>query len=109
MKIPWARPRVSYMIELEKEVLRNISDRSVSATAKSFGIDNWMVADIVHHRAEEAKMKMDPSNVTKIHVDETSFSKGHDYVTAVCDQDKRIIFMCESKDSPPWRVSRNGW
>ena len=53
-----------------------------------------MVTDIVHHRAEEAKMKMDPSNVTKIHVDETSFSKGHDYVTAVCDQDKRIIFMC---------------
>ena len=53
----------------------------------------------MHHRAEEAKMKMDPSNVTKIHVDETSFSKGHDYVTAVCDQDKRIIFMCEWRDS----------
>ena len=63
--------------------MRNISDRSASASAKSFGIDNWMVADIVHHKVEDAKRKMDLSNVTKIQVDETIFRKGHDYVTVV--------------------------
>ena len=55
-----ARPRVGYTIELEKEVLWNIFDMSVSATAKSFGIDNWMVADIVHHRVEDAKKENGP-------------------------------------------------
>jgi transposase len=114
MEIPWARPRVSYTIEMEREVLRNLSDRSISATAKSLGIGHWIVADIVSHRVEEAKRKLDLSNVTKIYVDETSFRKGHDYVTVVCDQEKRIIFMCEGKDSSTmdrfaeWLVERGG-
>ena len=86
MGIPWARPRVSYTIEMERGgVLRNLSDRSISATAKSLGIGHWMVADIVCHRVKEAKRKLDLSNVTKIYVDETLFKKGHDYVTVVCE------------------------
>ena len=114
LETPWARPRVSYTIELEREVLRNLSDRSISATAKSLGIGHWMVADIICYRVEEAKRKLDLSKVTKIYVDETSFRKGHDYVTVVCDQDKRIIFMCEGKDSSTmddfaeWLVERGG-
>ncbi len=114
LEVPWARSRVSYTIELEKEVMRNLSDRSISATAEALGIGHWMVADIVCHRVEEAKERLDLSDVTQIYVDETSFRKGHDYVTVVCDQRKRIIFMCEGKDSSTmdrfaeWLVRHNG-
>ncbi len=33
------------------------------------------------------------------YIDETSFKKGHNYITLVCDQDKRIIFVCKGKSS----------
>ena len=42
---------------------------------------------------------MDLSGVKLLYVDEISSKKGHSYVTLVCDQDGRIIFVCEGKSS----------
>ena len=97
--VPWARPRVGYTIELEREIFRNLDDRSILSTAEYLDIGDWVVSDVVMYRVEEALKKLDLSKVDTIFIDETSFKKGHHYVTVVCDQDKRIIFMCEGKDA----------
>lgn len=97
--VPWARPKVGYTIELEREIFRNLDDRSILSTAEYMDIGDWVVSDVVMYRVEEALKKLDLSKVHMIFVDETSFKKGHHYVTVFCDQDRRIIFMCEGKDS----------
>ena len=97
--VPWARPKVGYTVELEREIFRNLDDRSILSTAEYLDIGDWVVSDVVEYRVEEALKKLDLSRVDMIFIDETSFKKGHHYVTVVCDQDKRIIFMCEGKDS----------
>ena len=42
---------------------------------------------------------MDLSDVNLLYIDETSFKRIHSYVILVCDQDGRIIFVCERKSS----------
>ena len=114
VSVPWARPRVGYTIELEREIFRNLDDRSILSTAEYLDIGDWVVSDVVGYRVEEALIKLDLSKVTMIYLDETSFKKGHHYVTVVCDQDKRIIFMCEGKGSDTvdqfkiWLEDHNG-
>lgn len=34
-----------------------------------------------------------------LYVDETSSKKGHNYITVICDQDRRVVFVCEGKGS----------
>ncbi len=97
--VPWARPRVGYTIELEREIFRNLDDRSILSTAEYLDIGDWVVSDVVMYRVEEALKGLDLSKVTMVFIDETSFKKGHRYVTVVCDQDRRIVFMCEGKDA----------
>ena len=47
-----------------------------------------------------AKEEEDYSNITSVGMDETSRSKGHDYVSTFVDmQSKRVIFVAEGKDS----------
>ncbi len=42
---------------------------------------------------------MDLSGMKLLYIDETSSKKGHSYVTLICDQEGRIIFVCEGKSS----------
>jgi transposase len=97
--VPWARPKVGYTVELEREIFMNLDDRSILSTAEYLDIGDWVVGDVVEYRVGEALKKLDLSRVDMVFIDETSFKKGHHYITVVCDQDKRIIFMCEGKDS----------
>lgn len=104
VETPWARPRVSYTVALEEEVMRLLVHNPVTAVSKTVGLPTWVISDIADHRITGAVGRMDLSNVSMIYVDETSFRKGQDYVTVVCDQDKRLIFMCEGRGADTMRV-----
>jgi len=57
----------------------------------------WSVVDFY---VKEARSKEDFSDVSTIGVDETSFTKGHNYVTIVADTDKsKVIHVCKGKNS----------
>ena len=113
-EIGWARPNVSYTVEFEKAVLAEIDDRPIISTAMHLDTSDHMVYDIVKYRVNEALRRMDLSNVTRLYIDETSFKKGHRYVTVICDEFKRIIFVTEGKDSSTidrfsdWLVQHKG-
>lgn len=57
---------------------------------------------VLQHYVEEARAREDFSEVTTIGVDETSRSKGHNYITVFMDleQDhRRVVFATEGKDA----------
>lgn len=111
---PLSREYVSYTLEFEKNVIRLMIGGNVTDVSEEMCVGTWVVWDIVVYWISMALNNLDLSNVTMITIDETSFRKGHDYVTVVCDQDRKLIFMCEGKDKQTvrlfceWLVSHNG-
>ncbi|MDO5854110.1 MAG: ISL3 family transposase [Thermoplasmata archaeon] len=99
MEVPWARPRVSYSRMAEREAFTLLQDMPVSSVAKHLGLTMWTVWDMVRYRVYQALDSLDLSHVTMFYADETSSRKGREYITVVCDQDGRIIFMREGRDS----------
>ena len=99
VRLDWARPDVSYTIEFERKVMSEMDDRPVISAANHLDTSDFIVYDIVRYRVGEALKRLDLSMVRTLYIDETSFKKGHRYVTVICDEFKRIIFMCEGKDS----------
>ncbi len=97
--VPMARPDVSYTRLMEQEVFHLIEDMCISSVAKNTGLTCRIVFQMICYRVKQALVLMDLSDVRILYVDETSSKKGHNYITVVSDQNKRIIFMCEGKDS----------
>ena len=114
IQLGWARPDVSYTIEFERKVMTEMDDRPVISTAIHLDTSDFIVYDIVKYRVGEALERMDLSMVSTLYIDETSFKKGHKYITVICDQFKRIVFMCEGRDSSAvdrfndWLVQHRG-
>lgn len=99
MPVPWARPNVSYSRMMEREVFTLLQCMPVSEAAELCGLRDGVIWDMVRYRVRQALERMDLSGVTTIYVDETSSKKGHNYITVICDQDRRVVFVCEGKGS----------
>ena len=99
MPFPIARKGVSFTIGFEEWVLRTLYDKNVSKASRETMVGQWMLWDILFYRVNEALEGLVLDNVEMISIDETSFRKGHDYVTVVSDQDRRLVFMCHGKGS----------
>ncbi|AKB37328.1 Mobile element protein [Methanosarcina siciliae C2J] len=55
---------------------------------------------VVIYYVKKSRAKDNFSEVSKIGIDETSFKKGHKYVTIVTDiENSKVIYVCEGKDS----------
>ncbi len=114
ISIPWARPKVSYTKLMERETFLLLQDMPVHNAAIHSGLTDRIVWEMIRFRVEQGLESMDLSKVTLIYVDETSSKKGHNYITVVCDQDGRIIYVREGKDSTTmddlaiWLVEHNG-
>lgn len=99
MVVPWARPLVSYTKMLERHVFLFLGSMPVCDAAEFCGVTMWAVWDMIRFRVNQALRRLDLSGVFLIYVDETSSKKGHNYITVICDQDHRIIIVCEGKGS----------
>lgn len=99
MMVPWARPRASYTLFLERRVFVELrEERTISAVARSVGTTYSIIDTMLNYRMGITLARMDLSHVTTIYIDETSWKKGHKYVTMVYDQTKSLIFICEGKN-----------
>lgn len=115
MTVPWARPRSTYTLFFEMEVIRELlEERSVNSASRVLGTTNRVIGTILRYRVGISLERMDLSHVHTAYIDETSWKVGHRYVTLVYDQRRRLIFACEGRDSgtidllKDWLVSHNG-
>ncbi|GEM_PF-28905 len=114
MDVPWARPRVTYTKMMERFIFSLLEDMPVSSAGERTGVTMFAIWDMIRFRVGRALERMDLSGVRMLYIDETSSKKGHNYITVVSDQDKRIVFICEGKGSntmdalKEWLIAHNG-
>ena len=53
---------------------------------------------VLHHYIDEARARLDTSDVTAVAIDETAARRGHDYISLFVDIDQaKVIFATEGK------------
>ena len=86
-KIPWARHDSDYTYDFETAVTWLTLHATISDVAEYFRI-GWHTVGSIARRVEEALEKERPlcfDNLEEIGIDETSYKKGHKYMTVIVD------------------------
>jgi transposase len=85
--IPFAEKRSRFAARFERAVMAWLHDSPISAVAENFHL-SWDEVDGIMRRAVkrglERRQETKPKNIG---IDETSFRKGHDYITVIADKD----------------------
>lgn len=98
-QVPWARPGSGFTLLFEALAMMLVSAMPVASAAKIIGEYDGKLWRMLHHHIDEARAKVDMSEVTRIGVDETG-KNSRDYITLVMDMDlRRLLFATEGKDS----------
>jgi len=108
--VPWARPGTGFTLLMEAFILVLVQNGMTAAQAARLVDEHdtrlWRV---LRHYVDEARERQDLAQVTTIGVDETSRSKGHNYITVFMDlndANRRVIFATEGKDAETVRRFR---
>ena len=103
VEVPWARPGAGFTLLMEAFILVLVQGGMTAAQAARLVDEHdtrlWRV---LQHYVEKARAEADLSEVTTIGVDETSRSKGHNYITVFMDLEedrRRVVFATEGKDA----------
>ena len=102
VEVPWARPGVGFTLLMEAFILMLVQGGMTPTQAgRLMGVHDTRIWRVLMHYVDEARKEADFSEVTAIGVDETSRSKGHNYISVFMDLDKedsRVLFATEGKD-----------
>lgn len=102
MKVPWAEKRSQFTALFEGVVIMWLKETSIQAVAAQFKL-SWEEIYGIQQRAVQrglARRKAEP--IRYLGVDEKAFTKGHKYMTIVCDIERRCVLdvtadrKCES-------------
>jgi transposase len=97
--VPWARKGSGFTLLFEALIMALVREMPVNAIARLVGEHDTRLWRVVNHHTEEARAKLDFSDVTTICLDEKSYRRGHNYVTFFMDLDlRRVMFGAEGKD-----------
>jgi transposase len=100
VKVPWARPDSGFTLLFEALVMTMVSAMPVAAVARIVGEHDTRLWRVVHHYVDQARARIDTSDVTRIAIDETAARRGHDYITLFADIDQaRVLFATAGKDA----------
>lgn len=115
VNVPWARPQVRYTKRFEEKVLSLAGKETVADVSRELRVHRSVVEACIHNRVTDILDRLDLSDLERIHIDETSVRKGHNYVTIVSDADrKNIVFICEGRSSDSitvfkdWLIAHGG-
>ena len=98
--VPWARPGSGFTLMAELRMLELSKEVSVRKIGEMLGEHDTRIWRVLKYYVEKAREKADYSNVTAIGIDETS-KKGQRYITVMVDENnKRVIYVTDGKDSP---------
>ena len=89
--VPWSEPGSRFTALFESFVIMWLEAGSFTDVAKRVGL-SWDQVDGIQKRAVERGLnRREDKPVGHLGVDETSFKKGHDYITAVVDTERNIV------------------
>lgn len=95
---PWARPGSEFTLLFESLIMVLAQDMPVKAIAELTGEHDTRLWRILHYYVEEARAKLDYSEIQQVGVDETAAKRGHDYITLFVDLDtSRLLFATPGK------------
>lgn len=103
VEVPWSRPGSGFTLLMEAFILVLVQGGMTAAqAARLIDEHDTRLWRVLQHYVEEARQRENFSQVTTIGVDETSRSKGHDYITVFMDlgeENRRVLFATEGKDA----------
>lgn len=98
IKVPWARERSGFSVYFESFAVGLAQVLPVATVARILEETDTRLWRVLAHYVDSSVAKLDLSGVTQVGVDETSFRKGHQYVTLFVDLDtSRVLFATEGK------------
>jgi transposase len=91
LPVPWAERNSRFTVLFEALVVEWLHDASIEAVRRHFGL-SWNAVDGIMRRAVRRGLaRKEPLPLQRIGVDETSYSKGHQYLTVVTDLDSSTV------------------
>ncbi len=99
VSVPWADERVRFTMAFEAKVIDWLQDAtSISTVASRLGVSWTMIANIMDRSVKRGLARKETQPVPHICVDETSYKKGHKYITVVSDsQTGTVLFVKEKR------------
>lgn len=97
--VPWAEPGSGFTALFEALMIDWLKEASISAVAERFQL-SWNAVDGIMQRAVKRGLsRRGELSPVQISVDETSYRKGHDYVTVVTDQERSsVLHVAQNRD-----------
>ncbi|MFQ5659123.1 MAG: ISL3 family transposase, partial [Gammaproteobacteria bacterium] len=96
--VPWAESGSGFTALYEALVIDWLKEASIQAVSRRLSL-SWNAIDGIMQRAVKRGLaRRQTESVSHIGVDETSFKKGHDYVTVVSDG-KRVLHVADERKS----------
>lgn len=89
VKVPWARPGSGFTLLFEALIMTLVQAMPVASVAKLVGEHDTKLWRLLHHHVDEARAKVDMSEVTRIGIDETAAQRGHNYITLAMDMEEK--------------------
>ena len=99
VQVPWARPGSGFTLLFEALLMVLVREMPVAAAARLLGEHDSRLWRALHHHVDEARARVDMSDVARIGVDETAARRGHDYITLFHDLDeRRLLYGTPGRD-----------
>ena len=96
--VPWARSGSGFTLLFEAMIMTLAKAMPVKTIAAFVNEHDTRLWRILRHYVDQAREKADHCTVTHVGVDETSKSRGHDYVSLFVDlKGPRVLFATEGK------------
>jgi len=107
VQVPWARPGSGFTLMFEALLMTLVQVMPVNAVAKLVGEHDTRLWRLLHFHVEDARSRVDMSDVSRIGVDETGAKRGQKYITLVADMEaKKLLFAVEGKDQETLKAFR---
>lgn len=96
----WVGRLAGFTLLFEALIMAMCREMTFSAVSRLVGLSWHQVVAICKRYVDLGLEQSDFSEVSRLAADETSKSKGHDYITLVADADEhRVLFVTEGKDA----------
>jgi transposase len=96
----WAGRLAGFTLLFEALIMSMCREMTFAAVARLVGLSWHQVTAICKRYVDLGLQQADFSEVKRLAADETSKSRGHDYITLVADADqRRVLFVTEGKDA----------
>jgi len=96
--VPWARKDSGFTLLFEALLMAMVTAMPVAAAARLVGEHDTKLWRVLHHYVDEARARVNASDVTRVAIDETAATRGHNYISLFVDIDQaRVLYATEGK------------